>query len=485
MVLRMLSNEWRAFRRSKAFGTNIWLKILMGIGALYFAAVFAGIGVGTFFILKEMGYEDPFVAVNQFMIYVITFDLVMRFLLQKMPTDNIRPLIIQPMSRRFIVNYALGKTVFSFFNIIYLFFFIPFSAVMFTKGYDPSGIIAWNLGMFLLILFDNFVNVFANTRNDVFYPLAVIIFVLGFLQYQELFDITEYTGPLFYAMYEQPLWCIVPIGLLGISYFTAVSYFKTQLYLDAGLATKTEKFREGDLAIIDRFGDLAPFIRNDIRMIIRNKRARMTVIMAVIFVFYGLLYLLPGYDQLWFKVFAGLFVTGGFLFSYGGFVPSWDSSYYKLMMSQNIPYRKYLLSKWYLMVVATIFSTILSSFYAFVDFDLWLAMLAGAVYNIGFNSSVVLWSGAYVKTPIDLTSAKAAFGGSKAFNVKTILISLPKILLPIAVFYAGYLIQGTGLGFILVAVTGLLGLLFRNKLFDMIEKIYKKEKYDTISAYAE
>lgn len=45
-------------------------------------------------------------------------------------------------------------------------------------------------------------------------------------------------------------------------------------------------------------------------------------------------------------------------------------------------------------------------FYLYFGLDWWLGMLAGAVYNIGFNSSVVLWGGAFVKTPIDLMTTK-------------------------------------------------------------------------------
>jgi hypothetical protein len=136
-------------------------------------------------------------------------------------------------------------------------------------------------------------------------------------------------------------------------------------------------------------------------------------------------------------------------------------------------------------VFATVIATILTTFYAFIDIDLYLSMLAGAVYNIGFNSSVVLWGGAFVKTPIDLTSTKQAFGGTKAFNAKTLLLSLPKMLLPILLYYAGYAVSGPTAGFVLVAVVGVLGLLLRDKIFDIIENIYKKEKYDTIVAYAE
>jgi hypothetical protein len=62
-------------------------------------------------------------------------------------------------------------------------------------------------------------------------------------------------------------------------------------------------------------------------------------------------------------IFAGVFVSGGFLITFGQFVPSWDSAYYQLMMTQNIPYRGYLSSKWWLMVIATITTTIASSLF--------------------------------------------------------------------------------------------------------------------------
>lgn len=39
------------------------------------------------------------------------------------------------------------------------------------------------------------------------------------------------------------------------------------------------------------------------------------------------------------------------------------------------------------------------------------------------------------------------------------------------------------LGLAFVALAGILGFMFRNVVFSMIEKIYKKEKYKTIAAY--
>lgn len=100
--------EWKSFLRSASFGTNLALKIIMALGALYFMACFAILGVAAFFILKDEGLE-PLETINRFMIYYFVIDLVIRYFLQKMPVMNIRPLLTLPIKRDTIVHFTLGK----------------------------------------------------------------------------------------------------------------------------------------------------------------------------------------------------------------------------------------------------------------------------------------------------------------------------------------------------------------------------------------
>ena len=75
------------------------------------------------------------------------------------------------------------------------------------------------------------------------------------------------------------------------------------------------------------------------------------------------------------------------------------------------------------------------------------------------------------------------FGDKKSFNVKTLLLTIPKLLLPMLIYAIGHFAHSEVLGFALVAVSGLAGFLFKNKVFSIIEKIYKSEKYKTLVAY--
>lgn len=484
MFKHFIRLEWKSFLRSASFGTNLALKIIMGLGALYFMACFAILGTAVFFILKDQGLE-PLAAINKFMIYYVLFDLVIRYFLQKMPVTNIKPLLILPIKRSTIVHYSLGKTVISFFNVLHAFFFIPFTIVLLVQGYGFQAFL-WFLGMTALIYTNNFLNILVNSKNVVFYTVLSLLATLAASQYYEIFDFTVYSKIFFQGMYDTVYMFGIAIALLVITYYSSFKYFKNRLNLDDGLAKKSDIAKTENFTWLDQFGTLGTFLKNDIRLLKRNKRSRTTLVMSFIFIFYGLLFFtqsIESYDNPWMKVFAGIFVSGGFLFTFGQFVPSWDSAYYQLMMSQNIQYREYISSKWWLMVIGTVISTLLASFYLYFGLHTYLIIVVGAIFNIGVNSHLVMLGGAFVKTPIDLTTSKQAFGDKQAFNVKTMLISLPKMLVPMGLYTVGYYLISPNAGLVLVAAAGVLGFAFRNYVFDKIEKIYKSEKYATIAAY--
>ncbi len=458
----------------------------MGFFALYMAVVFIGFGVGVYFIIEDAKMGDPFDVVNKYMIYYIAFDLVFRYMLQKMPVTNIKPLLYLPIKKSQVVNFSLGKTILSYFNWSHAFFFIPFSIVLLVQGYNTFGVIGWHLGIIALIYSNNFINILVNNKDNIFYPVIAVLAVLGISHYFQFFDITTFTAPFFGALYTLTWLAILLIGIVFGLYYAAFNYFKSNLYLDAGLSTKQTIAKTEDLDWLNRFGNLGTFLKNDIKLIKRNKRSKMAVITSFMFLFYGFLFLtgaISTYDAPVWKIFAGIFISGGFLFSFGQFVPSWDSSYYPLMMSQNIKYKEYLNSKWYLIVIATVISTIIASFYLYFGWEAYLAVLVGAIYNIGINSYMVLWAGAYTRTPIDLTSSKKAFGDKQSFNLKTLVLSLPKLLLPIIIYGLGHYLISPTAGYIFVALTGVLGFAFKGFVFKKIEEIYKKEKYKTLLAY--
>jgi hypothetical protein len=484
MFRHFISLEWKSFFRSASFATNLALKIIMGFMALYFMVIFVGAGVGVFYLIKEEAHLEPLAAVNKFLIYYFVADLVVRYFFQQMPVTNIKPLLTLPIKRNTIVHYTLGKSIISFFNVLHAFFFIPFTVVLLINGYGFQAVL-WLLGIWALVYVNNFITVLINNKNSVFYPLLIVVAGLGAAQYYKLFDITVYTQPFFQGLYGTVYLFVLAIAMAVVLYYFTFNYFKSNLNLDTGLAKKSTEAKTENFTWLNQFGTLGTFLKNDIKMIKRNKRPRGTVIASVVFIFYGLLFFtnsIEAYNNPAMQVFGGIFVSGGFLLNFGQFVPSWDSAYYQLMMSQNISYREYLSSKWWLMVIATVISTLVASFYLYFGWKVYLLIVVGAVYNIGVNSHLVLLGGAYNKTAIDLTASKA-FGQKQAFSFKNLLIAVPKILVPMLLYAFGYFVFNAETGCLMVALAGILGFAFRDKMFTIIEKIYKSEKYAAIDAY--
>lgn len=485
MIQKFLYLEWKAFLRSASFTTNLGMKILIGFLAIYFTLLFLGAGVGIFYALRKMKLE-PVTTINTFLIYYFLFDLGFRLLLQKIPVMNIRPLLVLPIKRATIVHFSLGKTAISYFNLLHAFFFLPFSAVLIYEGYDVVSVILWNLGLFALVYVNNFLNILLSNKDQLFGIFLLALAVLGGLQYAGYFDVTVYVAPFFNLLFHSQWMFLIPLSILGGLYYVTYHYFKNELFLDAGLAVKGDVATTENLTWLNQFGVIGTFLKNDIKLIKRNKRSKTTLGLSVLFLFYGLLFFtnsIESYNNPYMYVFAGIFVSGGFLITFGQFVPSWDSSYYPLMMTQNIPYKAYLSSKWWLMVMATVITTIVASFYLYFGWKIYLTIVVAAIYNIGFNAYLVLLGGAFTKTPIDLTSTKGAFGDKKAFNVKTMLVSIPQMALPVLLYWMGTRLVSANFGLGLVALTGIIGLALKNKVFALIEKIYKKEKYDTLAAY--
>ncbi|WP_294959135.1 DUF5687 family protein [uncultured Flavobacterium sp.] len=482
MIKKFIYLEWKAFIRSASFGKNLTMKIIIGFLMIYFSLIFIGMGVGAFYVLKEMKLE-PLQTVNKFLIYYFLSDLMIRLLLQSIPVLNIKPLLVLPLKKTTIVHFSLGKTVLSFFNWIHALFFIPFSVVLILNGYDVVEIIFWHLGVMSIIYINNFLNIILSNIDKLFGLFLILIVVLGGAQYYQLFDITLFTAPFFQSFYDIDGLFLIPIlVLIGLHIFT-FKYFEKNLYLDAGLSEKQDEASTENLTWLNQFGTLGTFLKNDIKLIKRNKRSKTTIVMSVIFLFYGLIFFGNAHQPPAMQIFAGIFVSGGFLFVFGQFVPSWDSSYYQLMMTQNIPYRGYITAKWWLIVIVTFISTILASFYLFYGWEVYLTIVVGAIYNIGVNSHLVLLGGAFTKTPIDLSNAGGAFGDKKAFNVNSMLLSLPKIFLPLLLYWLGLRFADKTVALSLVAGVGVLGFIFKEKVFSLIEKRYKIEKYSTISAY--
>lgn len=484
MFLKFLKLEIKSFFRGTSVGVNLAMKILRFIGIAYFMACLAGGAFIAFFYIQEEIHQDPLKVVSRFLIAAWAIDLIMKYIWQEMPTQNIKPFLTLNIPKNTLVNYMLTKTFLSAFSWLNSLFFVTFCGIALFNGYSFVGVLSWFIGISLLFYMNNFINILFNDKETIAIIIGCIFLGVGGLAYYNIIPVLSWSEKFFYNLYERPYFMVIPLILFLALWKISFNHVRKVFYLDQGLEAKKEVGRTENIAFLNKYGVIGTFINNDIKMLKRNKVTKGILLGSFLFLFYGMLmFSSPLYKTPAMMMFMGLFVTGGFQFLFGQRVPAFDSSYYPLMMTLNVPYKEYLKAKWWLMNIVTAASVILALAYVYFGWEIYVTFLAAGIYNIGVNSQFTLWSGAFNKTQIDLNSKEKRFGQKNSFNIKALLLLIPKMLLPMVVFALSKYIFGMTGAVISIAVLGLIGFLIREKIFNIIVKQYKREKYSTIDAF--
>lgn len=490
MIKHFLNLEWKQYFRSSYWQKSLALNILLVFLALYFVVMFLGLGFGLLFILKK-AYpdQDSFVIANGFLFYWLMIDLMMRFFLQKLPVMSVKPLLTLPIKRSTIVHFVLGKSALSFFNFLPLFAIIPFSIMLIRDGYETAQILPWMFALIVVVLVINFLNFIIealSSKTDLpFLPILATVGGLYGLEYFDIVSMTSLVGDAFIGISNNPVFIIVPLVLLAISYAFNFKILREKLFLDSGLKSKVTEVKAADLSWTNRFGDIAPFMQLDLKLIWRNKRTKSSAFLMLIGLLYGLFfYTQPIYrDSLYAASFVGIFSTGIFLISFGQFIPAWDSGYYKMLMSQNIKYEQYLRSKFVLMVLSVVIMFVLGIPYVYFGWKILVMHFAAAIYNIGVNSHIMLYGGSFNRKKIDLNQ-RAAFNYQGTGAVQWI-IGLPIMLIPLVLFTIGNIFIGFEAGVAILIIIGVAGIVLHKKLMKTITQRYLDSKYKMIDAFSQ
>lgn len=484
MFLKFLRLEIKSFFRGSSVGINLAMKIFRFIGILSFIGYCIGAAFLAFFYVKGEMEQDPVKIVSRFMIILWVADLILKYLMQQMSTQNIKPFLTLNIPKKTLVNYMLIKTFLSPFSWMNSFFLITFAVICMFNGFGILGSLSWLIALSLLFYLNNFINILFNNKENIAIAVGIVFAAIGGLAYYNIVPVLDYSERFFYSFYDKPYFTLFAIALFAALWKICYNHVKQEFYLDQGLEDKKTIGKTENIAFLNKYGAIGSFINNDIKMMRRNKVTKGIIIGSFMFIFYGLLMFSSDvYKTPYMMMFMGLFVTGGFQFLFGQRVPSFDSSYYPLMMTLNVPYKEYLKAKWWLMNIVTAVSIVVALFYAIISWETYFTFFAAGLYNIGVNSQFTLWSGAFNKTQIDLNSKEKVMGQKNSFNLKSLLLLIPKMLLPMAVFGISKYFFGMTEAVISIAVLGLIGFLFREKIFDTIVKQYKSEKYSTLEAF--
>jgi hypothetical protein len=489
MIKSFIFLELKFFFRSSSFGKSIALKIFLGFLAIYFSLSFLGLGILLYEILStKIPGVSPFVSVQNYIVSWIGFELIIRFFMQTLPIINIKSFLTQNITKRTIIHYVLGKSLFSFYNLTSLLIVIPFTIVAYINhAISSSQAITWFLAILLLNLCINYLNFLIKKSFTAqflkFLPFVIIAFTFIILDYFNVFSISQIVAKAMLFVTDNPIMLLGFIVLLALIYVLNYKFMVANFYLDSFLKSKTNSISTLNLSWTKKFGSIAPFLQLDLKLIWRNKRPRTTVLLSFIFLAYGLIfYTNPTYKEMpIFYVFAGIFITGIFMINFGQFIPSWDSNYFSLIHTQNIVFKNYLQSKAVLLIFSIVLLGLFSMPYAYFGWKIAVINLACILYNIGINVLIILYAGSFNKKKIDLE--KSPFMNYQGTGAAQWIVGFPLLIFPLLLWYGLYKLFNEDVATIVMASLGVVGILLRGFFIEKIALGYQKRKYSTLQGF--
>lgn len=478
-IIQLLGHDWKGMLRSPFWQKSIWVNILLGLMSLYL--LFFGAMMGYFVddLIREV-YKDTNV-INAFirvLFYYFIMELMIRFILQKLPVISIQPYMTLPVKKLTLLNYPLLKTFPSFFNILSVLLTLPFVIKVVTPASSAATSLSWCMIIFSMVIINNFLcftlKKYLVKRPFIILLIITVIAALLYLEVEGRIRISSGFESAFLYITGRPALAVIPVFLAALTYLLAYALLKRNSYIEEEKIMNRK--RSVDLSFLSRYGETGSLIRNELRLIMRNRRPRLTVIIGLLFMLYG--FMLTGSslnEKQIFVIFLGFFLTGIMSLNYGQFVFMWESCYFDTILANKISVPGYLKSKWILFAVMNLINFILCLPYGFLLPDLWLVSTSLFIYNTGITSIIMLLFGTLYRSPIDIgKSTFMNYEGTNAFQflMVGVLLGLPYLIL--LVFKIMGIAQYCYYAYLILGISGII---FRDFLLKFISRILIKNKY--------
>lgn len=490
MLSVFLVHQWKAFWRSRNKGASIAAQIFMGLAFLYLLVLSIGIGFGMELIIEQLFPEkDVFYVFNGFILYYFAVDFLLRMQLQELPTLSIIPYLHLKIPKYKIVRFLNVRSLFSAFNILPLFIFIPFCCTAVAEIYGAFTATMYIVAIVSLCGFNNYTVMYIKrlTTLSVKAILMVVsvILTLAALEYLKVFSISAISNRVFDFLSLHPstgfFFSIAALAPLLIN----TAYLRSNMYTEELGMTEIKKTGT-DYPFLDRFGAAGVLAALEIKLIFRHKRTRSALIMSLFFMAYGFIFykkdlIEAGHINL--IIFSAVFMTGSSISMYGQFMFGWQAAHFDGLMVNKIKLRNFIAAKLLLFTIMSTIAMFIISLYGLISIKILYIQFAAYLYNIGIGAIIVLYLATWNSKAIDLS--KGSTFNYQGISASQFILIIPYFLTPYLLYlpfsYAGHPYWGiTCLG-----LAGLTAVCTRNYWIKLLVIELAKRKYSITEGFRE
>jgi hypothetical protein len=398
MIPTILSHQWKAFWRGRNAGKSMIMQLLMGFIILYLLAGCLFLGFYLHHILgKAFPGRDIIRIYCGILLYYFVMDLAIRYLFQDLPVLSVQPYLIQNIRRRQLLKFLTVRSLFHYFNLLPLIFFIPFIITTIPPAFGPLAASALALSIISLVVANHFYLLYIkrqSIRNAWWLPAFFGAFALLIgLDYFGILSLSDLSASFFLHLLRSPWLIVVPLTLAVIAIANNRRFLRRSLYIEEYSPGQKIR-RSSEYSWLRQLGMKSDLIALDLKLIFRNKRTKNLFIVAILTPIYGLVIFRPemlhsGYDAM--KFTGAFIITGSFAMNFGQFTFAWQSNHFDGLLASHIGIADFIRAKLILYTVMSTFNLIAGSFFGFLDWHIVPIIVATWLYNIGFNSILIVW----------------------------------------------------------------------------------------------
>lgn len=490
MTYTLLYHQWKSFWRSRSAGRNVAMQIFIGFIVLYLVsiAIFIGLSLHVF-LLKTFPGQDVIKIFLGFILYYYSFDFILRFILQNLPTLAVRPYLAQNIKRNKLVQFLNLRSLFSIFTIIPLLLFLPFIVSVLSQKYGQAVSVSFIVTLISLTFFNHFVVLFIKRKTVLSHLWLIGFFIVVLLiiaaDYFQIFSLRNWSVALFTTLINIPTLCILFL-LLAVAVFYNNSFFlRNNLYLE-DLEKSSGQKKSTDYQWLQRFGINGDLAAIDMKLILRNKRPRSLLMLSMAFLFYGFIFFKPenfAKGSLGILLTGSIFITGMFMVSYGQFIFAWQSNHFDGLMGNNINIKSYIKSKLMLLISFSTIAFFISLLYGFISWKIIPILIAAWLFNIGIHTILLGYIGTFNYKGLDLSKGSAFnYQGTGAAQW---LYSLVILLVGIIIYLPFALLINSWAGIAAIGILGLISFMMQDWWIEKLSVQFKKHKYKMLEGFRE
>ncbi len=484
MLLTLIHHFVKFELRKFKFDSGFILKIIALITVLYICLLLTYIGLHFTSLLEDYRPEaNPVSYFNTILIYVFSFDFIIRFFTQPQTYIHTSAYYHLPLPRKAINLNNLILTLFNFNNLAILLLVIPFIATTLIPEIGWINSVLYTITISLILLFLNLVTFLVKglIRRSIYYSSILVFWIICILIQKTFSETLSIPGILSDDLTADKLVPLVFL-ILAIDVTLVLSNLKLMM-------THFYRVDEQSFILSEKLGNflilpdkkLLAYLNLEIRLFLRNKRLR-GIILITLFIGIMTFYLfskttVDAFTQFfWFTC-----LNGALGYSYAQYMFSWESRYFDFIASGLFDLSKTLKSKYILCNLGGILITLLVlPFIANKHIDLLIIMIA-VLYNAGIGYWLIFYTATFNNRRMDLNSS-IFFNIQGYDNLQLFSISL-MILLPLICLFALRFILSLHISLLLIGALSLVSGLFHKVWIRSIEKQFIRRKYINLEGY--